>query len=49
MDATGVFPVGVESVHRWSFLLDNLPEWIGGGFSTGEFLLRSDGAHCVDP
>jgi len=44
MDATGVFPVGVEPVHRWRFLLDNLPEWIGGGFSAGEFLLRSDGA-----
>jgi hypothetical protein len=43
MDPTGVLPVGVELVHRWRFLLDNLPEWIGGGFSAGEFLLRSDG------
>lgn len=24
-------------------MLDDLPEWIGGGFSAGEFLLRSDG------
>jgi hypothetical protein len=36
-------PQGVELVYRWGFLLDNLPEWIGGGFSAGEFLLRSDG------
>ena len=36
-------PVGVELVYRWGFLLDDLPEWIGGGFSAGEFLLRSDG------
>ena len=43
MDPRGVLPVGVELVHRWRFLLDNLPEWIGGGFSAGEFLLRTDG------
>jgi len=36
-------PDGVELVYRWGFLLDDLPEWIGGGFSAGEFLLRSDG------
>lgn len=36
-------PVGVAFVCRWGFLLDDLPEWIGGGFSVGEFLLRSDG------
>lgn len=36
-------PDGVESVERWGFVLDNLPEAIGGGFSAGEFLLRSDG------
>jgi hypothetical protein len=35
-------PQGVDLVYRWGFLLDNLPEWIGGGFSAGEFLLRSD-------
>jgi len=43
MDPIGVLPAGVELVHRWRYLLDNLPEWIGGGFSAGEFLLRSDG------
>jgi len=43
MNRPGVLPAGVELVQRWRFLLDNLPEWIGGGFSTGEFLLRSDG------
>jgi hypothetical protein len=43
MEPAGVLPSGVELVHRWMFLLDNLPEWIGGGFSVGEFLLRSDG------
>lgn len=42
-DPTGALPVGVDLVYRWQFLLDNLPEWIGGGFSVGEFLLRSDG------
>jgi hypothetical protein len=36
-------PEGVERIYRWGFLLDNLPDWIGGGFSAGEFLLRSDG------
>jgi hypothetical protein len=36
-------PEGVERIYRWGFLLDNLPDWIGGGFSSGEFLLRSDG------
>ena len=36
-------PKGVELVYRWGFLADNLPESIGGGFSSGEFLLRSDG------
>jgi len=43
MDPTGGLPAGVALVHRWSYLLDNLPEEIGGGFSAGEFLLRSDG------
>jgi len=43
MNPTGVLPPGVELVQRWKFLLDNLPDWIGDGFSTGEFLLRSDG------
>lgn len=43
MDPKSVLPIGVELVHRWRFLLDNLPDWIGGGFSAGEFLLRSDG------
>lgn len=43
MDPTGVLPAGVELVHRWGYLLDNLPEEIGGGLSAGEFLLRSDG------
>ena len=41
---TDVLPAGVELVHRWGYVLDNLPESIGGGFSRGEFLLRSDGA-----
>lgn len=36
-------PEGTNVVERWGFFLDDLPEWIGGGFSTGEFLLRSDG------
>jgi hypothetical protein len=39
-----VLPVGVELVQRWRYVLDNLPESIGGGLSAGEFLLRSDGA-----
>lgn len=34
---------GVHVIYRWGFFLDDLPDWIGGGFSSGEFLLRSDG------
>ena len=29
---------------RWGFLLDDLSDDIGGGYFTGEFVLRSDGA-----
>lgn len=40
---TRALPDGTELVYRWGYLLDDLPEEIGGGFVTGEFLLRSDG------
>lgn len=40
---TDPVPEGVRVINRWGFLLDDLPDWIGGGFSAGEFLLRSDG------
>ncbi len=36
-------PEGVTQIGRWSFILDDLPDWIGGGYFTGEFFLRSDG------
>ena len=39
-----VLPSGTAVLARWSFLLDDLPDDIGGGFFTGEFVLRSDGA-----
>ncbi len=35
--------VGVSVLERWTFLVDNLPEDIGGGYFTGEFLLCSNG------
>lgn len=32
------------TVYLSGYVLDDLPEEIGGGFASGEFLLRSDGA-----
>ena len=39
-----IVPEGTRVVYHWGYLLDDLPEEVGGGFVTGEFLLRSDGA-----
>ena len=36
-------PQGVSIVGHWGYLLDNLPDEMGGGYFAGEFLLRSDG------
>ena len=39
-----ILPAGTRLVYQWGYLLDDLPEEIGGGFVSGEFILRSDGA-----
>lgn len=36
-------PEGTAERRRWDYLLDDIPEDLGGGYVTGNFLLRDDG------
>lgn len=36
-------PDGTGERRRWDYLLDDIPEELGGGFAAGNFLLRDDG------